>query len=396
MISRRHFLLAAGALPAAGQEMKSPSSGEIPEIPAAPPRPAAEAPPPFNKADWKIAFFHDESTTALTFTGFICPSPDFVMASGVLEGRRRGRPRNIGIVSRDGGATWNDLKLPALPTAIHALDADHIWLVSGNRLYFSGDRGARWNRLRLPRKSARVCFATPQRGFAFGDGKVFHRTEDGGRRWTPVPESQALKLNDDNTVFRDMVFWQGSLGVIAGNSRRPLIPSEEVPAWIAPERAISRRPIPATTAMLITTDGGATWKSSVTPAFGDVLSVRLAGTRSIALFDYGEGFIFPTEVFLNSTANGKTEPLFRRKTIRVTDLLLHGDSACILSLIEPFGRLPAAGIPGRLRIVYSPDGRQWFQMPVDYRAQGPDALLGGAGGRYFAALPNGMILRLET
>jgi hypothetical protein len=396
MFSRRHFLLTAAALRAAGQEMKSPSSGEIPEIPAAPPQPASAIPAPYKGSEWKIAYFHDESASALTFSGFICPDPGFVMACGVLAGRRGGRPQNIGIVSRDGGLNWSDLKLPGVPTAIHALDAGHIWLVSGNRLYFSGDSGTRWNRLRLPRKTARVCFVTPERGFAYGDGKVFHRTSDGGRRWTPVPESQALSLNDDTTVFRDMVFWQGRVGVLAGNSRRPLIPSEEVPAWIAPERAISRRPIPATTAMMLTQDGGETWRSSVTSAFGDVFSVRLTGSRSIALFDYGEGFIFPTEVFLNSSATGKTEPLFRRKALRVTDLLLEGDSGYMLSLIEPFGRLPAAGIPGRLRIVYSPDGKQWFQMPVDYRAQGADALLASAGGRHFAALSNGMILRLAS
>ncbi|MBE7542461.1 MAG: hypothetical protein M9913_13855 [Bryobacteraceae bacterium] len=396
MLSRRHFFLSAGAVPALAPAFQGAlQSVDIPEIPADALRPAAEVPAPFAGAQWKIKYFHDRADSGLILTDLVAPSPGFVLASGVIEGNRRGKPKDLGIVSRDGGATWNEIKLPRGPATLFALDAGHLWLAATGRLYFSSDQGGKWTRLKLPKRMGRVVFTTPRDGWAYGAGKVFYRTADGGRRWTPVPESQELKLTDEFTVYRTMEFHEGRGGVLAGNSRRPQGADGELPAWIAPERAMARRPRPATTAMFTTLDGGASWKSAVTAAFGDVVRLRLGARRSIALFEYGEGFLFPTEVFLDRPASGGISPLFRRKALRVTDMEMTGDGGYLLSVIEPFGRLPGAGLPGRLRILFSPDGKQWFHTPVDYRAQGPHALLASAGDQRFAALTNGMILRLE-
>ena len=299
------------------------------------------------------------------------------------------------MASRDGGANWSEIKLPAPAASLFALDPAHVWLVSGNRLYFSDDGAAKWSRLRLPRRMARVHFLTPLDGFAFGFGKTFYRTADGGRTWAEVPESAKLPLTDENTVFRSMAFVGGRVGLLAGNSRRPVEDDRYLPDWMMPERALGRRPRPATTVFLSTLDGGATWKPSITSAFGDVIRVRLRGRHAAALFDYGEGFPWPSEVMHNDLTTGKNEPYFRRRGLPVHDLLLLEGDACLLALIEPFGKLPGAGLPGRLRLVWSPDGKQWFQMPADYRAQGPSVLLAGQGESLFAAMSNGMILRME-
>jgi hypothetical protein len=412
MISRRQLLLAAGAAPLIGQERQRPappkperSAGNyqlnvdpasMPEIPEAPPRPAAEAPAPFAGAHWKISYFLDEADRNLTITGLVHPAPEFALAVGVLVDTRRGGTQNTAVVTLDGGKSWSHVRLPRPPVSVFALDAAHVWLVGGGRLYFSKDQGGKWTRLRLPRRMAQVCFNTPLTGFAFGGGKTFHRTSDGGQNWTPVAEGAQLKLTDETTVFHAMSFVNERVGLLAGNSRRNQMDEDDyLPAWMTPERALTRRPRPATTVVLSTLDGGATWSNSVTSAFGDIERVRLEGTRGAALFSYGEGFVWPSEVFRTDLSTGKNESLFRRKGVRVTDVSLTGQSGYLLAAIEPFGRLPGAGLPGRLRIICSPDGIEWFQMPVDYRAQGPHALLAGHRESVFVALANGMILRME-
>lgn len=410
MLSRRHLLFAAGAAPLIGQQRQQPPKPEpspgvqqlkvdpalMPEIPEAPPRPAAEAPAPFAGAQWKVSYFFDEADRNLIIAGLIHPSPEFAMAVGVLADARRGSAQNIGVVTRDGGKSWNHVRLPRPPVSVFALDAAHVWLVTSGRLYFSKDQGGSWTRLRLPRRMAQVCFNTPLTGFAFGGGKTFHRTSDGGQNWTAVPESAELKLTDENTLLRSMAFVNERVGLLAGNSRPNRFDEDDyLPAWMTPERALTRRPRPATAVVLSTRDGGTTWTKSVSSAFGDIARMRLEGTRGVALFDYGEGFVWPSEVFRTDLSTGKNESLFRRKGVRVADLSLTGQTGYLLAIIEPFGRLPGAGLPGRLRIICSPDGKQWFQMPVDYRAQGPHALLAGHGDSVFAALSNGMILRME-
>lgn len=411
MLSRRHLLFAAGALPAAAQDprpapapqpVKAPVDAILkvdpratPELPPHPPRPAAEATGPLAGQQWKISYFFDEAARTFLVGDFCCPAPDVVLAVGVLRGERGQGPENRGVVSRDGGATWSTLRLPRTPNSVFALDAANVWLVANGRLYYTSDLGGKWTRLRLPRKMVQVSFITPQSGFAYGFGKTFHRTADGGRTWTPVAESTQLPLTDERTLFRAMAFTDGRVGLMAGNSRRPEDDDRFLPDWMTPEQAMGRRRRPATTAVMTTTDGGATWRGGVTSAFGDVERLRASGGRGAALFSYGEGFVWPSEVFRMDLATGKSEPLFRRKGFRITDVALHAGTGYVLAAIEPFGRLPGAGLPGRLRMLYSPDGRAWFQMPVDYRAQGPHALLAGAGGRLFVAVSNGMILRLE-
>jgi hypothetical protein len=400
MLSRRDWLslaLAAPAPPALAQPPKGPlEAPDITEIPLDPPRPSSELPAPLSGAQWKVSYFHDFADSSLVFSDFVSPSPDFALAAGVIDGNRRGKPKELGLVSRDGGATWNEIKLPRAPALLFALDASHVWLASTGRLYFSADQGRKWSRLSFPKQMARVCFTSPLNGFAYGRGKTFYRTTDGGRRWSPVAESQKLRLTDEFTFLRTMQCHDGRIGILAGNSQPPDIDPDERPAWMTPERALARRPRPATFAMLSTTDGGATWKPSVTPAVGTVLRMKVQADLSAALFDYGEGFALPSEVYLSDYKTGKNQSLFRRKALRVTDFLFHGAQGYLLSAIEPFGTLPGAGLPGRLRILYSPDGDQWFQTPVDYRAQGPGAILSAAGDRCFAVLVNGMILRLAS
>lgn len=406
------MLLAAGAAPLTGQEPQRPAPPQperparnlqlnvdpvtMPEIPAAPPLPAEEAPAPFAGLQWKISYFLDEARRSFAITDFIHPSPGFALAAGQLVNTRRGNTQNAGMLTLDGGKSWSQIRLPREPVSIFALDAAHVWLVSDGRLHFSKDQCVKWTRLRLPRRMTQVYFNTPLLGFAYGGGKTFHRTIDGGQNWTPVAAGTQLPLTDATTMFRAMSFAGQRIGLLAGNSRRDDQDEDDfLPAWMTPERALSRRPRPATAVMLSTLDGGATWVNSVTSAFGDIERVCLEGTRGAALFHYGEGFPWPSEVYRTDLSTGRSEPLFRRKGLRVTDVSLAGQDGYLLAVIEPFGRLPGAGLPGRFRVICSPDGKQWFQMPVDFRAQAPDALLARHGESAFAALSNGMILRME-
>lgn len=394
MLTRRQLLLASAAAPAAAQILKV-DPVRMPEIPVAAPAAPGSAPAPMAAAKWKMTFFHDEAESKMVLTDLAAPTESLAFATGVLVGRRGGRPANFGLVTRDGGAKWDFVKLPGVPVSVFGLGAEHLWVVCGRSLYVSRDHGAKWQKLSLPKRMGRVCFVTPQTGFAHGAGKTFYRTMDGGRRWTPVAESEQLKLTDENTVLGAMDFIDGKVGMLAGHSRRLDTEEREFEDWMKPEQALSRRPKPTTTVVLTSLDGGASWGSAVTSAFGDVQRVRLRGKRGAVLMSYGEGFVWPTEVFRSDLATGKSVPLFRRRGQRVTDVALMGETGYLVAVIEPFGQLPGAGLPGRLRMVWSPDGEQWFQMPVDYRAQGPAARMAGDARRH-VALSNGMILTLEV
>lgn len=390
-VSRRTLLLGPVAAVAANAQF-SPRPEEIP--PQAP-LPADRLPDPLRGASWKAVYHFDEADTTFNIVALEFASSDTGYAAGRLL--RNGRTReNRLLVTRDGGATWKPVKLGDTPVSLSTLGEGHLWVVTTKNVLYSSDAGATWDKRKLPKQTLRVCFANENAGFAFGAGKVFWRTADGGRNWQKVAESEQLQLTDANTSYSAMRFVTPQVGVLVGNSRRPDLDEEYLPDWMLPERAARRRARPATAVTWTTSDGGATWKSSVASVFGTVSQIRLEGGLGASIFFYGDGFVWPSEVVTIDLSTADSKPAFRRSDLRVTDLLIQRNSGVFLGAISPLGRLTSAGLPGKVKILFSPDLKQWFQMKVDYRAEGAHVMLASDGGkRCWAATENGMILRLD-
>jgi hypothetical protein len=374
-------LLAAAA--AAQQKMP-----EIPEhVPAAPPVDS-----PWAGKKWKIKFFLDEANSEFRINDFIFAGPQFGFAAGYRVDKEKLKP--VGLLTRDGGAHWSFVSLRAPAVSVFALDETHVWVVTEKDLYFSSEFGAQWTKLKRPEGASRVCFTDASKGWAFGAGKTFYRTNDGGKSWAPVPESLSLELTDENTTFEWMEFLSPQTGMLVGNSERPR--KSRVPEWMDPEIEANRRLVPTTTVLLETRDGGATWKPSVSSLFGRVVKVDLHMPWSLSLFRYRGLFEFPSEVLEIELRTGKSRPMFRRKDLNVTDIAVQPDGSGVLAGVQVTGRFRDSPIPSRVRMLVSADRTQWFELPVDYRASGTRAMLAWVDiDHAWLATDEGMILKLE-
>ena len=163
-----------------------------------------------------------------------------------------------------------------------------------------------------------------------------------------------------------------------------------------PESAQSRRQFPALTLMLQTLDGGAAWRGFTASLMGRMTRLRLAPYGGgLALIEFDETFEYPSEVFRLGAGENQIRRVYRNKEHAVTDMAIAPDGWSYLAGIQTPGtvRLP---VPGKVRILRSPDGSVWTEDPADYRATANRVYLAkSADGQLMAATDTGMILRLE-
>lgn len=390
---RRHFVpLCLGAACGRAQPPR------LDPIPAEPPAPPSRGRGPFAARRWRVQYLFDDEKWSALLADLCCPAPGRAAAALWLEsGFRR---RFAALVSRESAAQWAEVPLKERPISFFVLDEKHMWLVGEKSLWISTESGFSWDRLGLPKTSRRraphrVHFLDAGKGWAFGPGRTFHATVDGGASWKPVPESASLQLKDENTVWTAMTFIDSRHGLIAGCSDPRLGEDQPLPDWMLPERASRRRLVPVTTVAGETRDGGASWKFSVTSAFGRPVCLRSSGNQGLIIYHYGENFAFPSEVYSLDFRTGRSRPVFRRPELRVDDAALLPDGTAILAAIRPSGGLRASPVPGKLQVLCSGDLDHWSEMSVDYRAEGRRAILAApTPGSLWAATDLGCILRL--
>jgi hypothetical protein len=391
---RRRFLPLCLAAPAATLEQQP----RLDPIPADPPIAASRGQGPFAGRKWKLEYLYEDDKWAAVLVGLCAPSPERVIAALWLEADERSR--SAVLVSSDAGRAWKEVPFAERPLSIFALDDRHIWAAGEKSLWFSAEAGFSWKKINSPKtprrnKPYQVYFLDSARGWAFGPGKTFHATTDGGATWKPVAESQAVELTDKNTVWTSMAFLDARHGLIVGFSDPRLNEEERLPTWMMPERALRRRLVPITTAAGETRDGGATWKFSVSSAFGRAVRLRAAGKMGLAIYHYSESFPFPSEVYSLDFSTGASRPIFRRREYWVHDAALLPDGAVILAAIHVPAGIRSSPVPGKLRMLYSMDQVNWAEMAADYRAEGHGAFLAApAPGALWAATSTGCILRL--
>ena len=181
----------------------------------------------------------------------------------------------------DGGTTWQAGKVPGADSLqfrdVHAIDADHAWLLSiGNgassRVYYTADGGTNWT-LQFTNQDSTAfydCFGfwDGQRAIAVGDAVNGHTgiltTDDGGLHWNPTPPATTPTAPD------------GEGSYAASGTCLQTWPGGRV--WIVAADSIRSR-------VLLSGDYGRTWGSITLP-----LSSRAgAGAQSIAFRDGRHG-----------------------------------------------------------------------------------------------------------
>jgi hypothetical protein len=347
---------------------------------------------------WEVAYFFDEEDQALRLTDFVFPSEKRGVAAGVLV-NSRGKTEPVALVTSNGGARWDLVKLEETATSLSFIDDSRGWMAAGGGSIWRTEEGGRnWKKIASLKGVRTIWFLDENRGVAAGVPKAAWTTSDGGRTWKPIPQA-AEPSADPQGVIYDVISFTGGMGLIggayepqpAGRRRRDL------PSWIEPEAAIARRQVPRLTLLLETLDGAATWKAQTAPVFGRLHGLSLApdGT-GLSLFRFTPGFEWPAEVHALNWKTGKSERVFREKNRVVTSVKSFGAAAQFLAGFEPPGRLWNAPVPGKVKILMSRDRTTWTEIPVDYRAVATRAILAGTSPEnLWAATDTGMVLRLR-
>lgn len=391
--------LAQSPKPAPAPKPAAPEDQLFLEIPILPPEPAGRISGAYAGSRWAMQRYIDADETAAMLNDLRMASPERGIAVGTLAVKDREEAQAL--LTRDGGKTWTSSRLKDFPISLCLLDESRAFLVGRDALWYTAEGGAQWEKRKLPKDArgkpmVRAHFVDEKRGWMFGGGKTFYATSDGGLNWEKVPESAALNLKDENTIWTWMNFVSPQIAFIVGHSAAPPRDASRFPDWMMPERAARRRLTPSTTMLGESRDGGRTWKMGVTSAFGSATRIRTLGTRGFVIYHYGDGMEYPSEVYAIDLANGSSRPFFRRRELWVHDVVPLHDGGAILAAIEPPGRLRSSPVPGRLRIFYTASGDSWFEMKVDYRATGRRALLSRVDDHsLWAATDEGTILHLE-
>lgn len=396
ILDRRSFL--AALLQPAPPKPRKPERGERPaEIPSIPPARASESPLRPARSRWRPVFEFDEMDRSVVFNDCRFATADRGIAAGLLTNHRSGSTSGYAILTRDGGDQWTTLKVKDSPLALFWGPNAALWMVGEDDLWYSAEAGLVWEKRKLP-SGARIIgvhFLDDLRGWAYGLGKHFFHTTDGGRKWAKVPESAALDLPDQYTSWSSLQFITPEAGLMVGNFVPPGRDRQRFPDWMSPEQAIRRRLIPTTTLAAETRDGGKTWKIHRSSSFGNIVRLRVSGNRGLLVYQYNNTFEFPSEVMEVDFTTGKSWPVFRRKDTLISDAVPLAGGGAVLAGFSVPPAMAFLPVSRPLNILWSDDGKEWVRQRVHYRAGGKRALLAAVSPAHmWCATDEGMILKL--
>ncbi len=399
--ARREFLATlatAGAV--AAQDLPVTSKRVEVNLPAGPLLPPEKITGPFAGMRWSVRYLFDEDDAELVLNDFVFSSPQRGFAVGQLD-RRNGSTQPSVLLTHDGGRHWTTKRVKDTPFSIFPLDDSRLFMVGDNALWYSAEGGVDWEKRKLPkvrggRQMLRCHFLDEKHGWVFGEGKIFFVTTDGGLSWSAVPESSALNLKDEHTTLTWGTFTSPNNGVIIGHAAAPKRDGPRFPDWMMPERATRANLHPSSTVFLQTTDQGKTWSASLASMFGTAVRLRSHGIRALVIYDYGDGFQVPSEVYEFDLRTGYSSAAFRRQNLSVSDAMPISGGGVLLACIESAGKLRNSPFPGKLRMLLRTGAGDWYEMKVDYRAVGRRATLSCAGDNdFWVATSEGVILHLE-
>ncbi|MCC6858657.1 MAG: hypothetical protein IT158_08855 [Bryobacterales bacterium] len=345
---------------------------------------------------WELTYFYDQDQSSLTIQDLAFASPRRGVAVGILN--ENGRERAASLVTSDGGATWELVRLKEPGTALFFLNETLGWMVTPKGIWQTQEAGRSWRKLGGPRNLLRVYFTTPERGWAVGLRKSAYETSDGGKTWTKVAAAETPKAKPEYTAYGWIEFANPEVGMITGWNRPPRRTDRGLPDWIDPEQARFRREWPGLSIFLETRDGGKNWAPSTVSTFGRVTRVRFSpegfGLGLIEFF--GAMDEWTSEVYrMEWKTSGQSRRVYRDKSLVVTDIALQPGGEGLLAGVQALGQLKRSPIPGKVRILRGSGLETWTEMEVDYRATARRVILATSGDHAWAATDTGMILKLR-
>jgi photosystem II stability/assembly factor-like uncharacterized protein len=353
--------------------------------------------PPACAERWKLQYFYDENKSSLAIADIKFASARRGVAVGVISEGKQLRPTSL--VTSDGGEHWTLVPTKEAGVSLFLLDESLAWMVTAKGIWRSTEGGRNWSKLpESPKGALRVWFLDQNHGFAVGMKKGAYETKDGGRKWTAIPAAAKPTSKVENSAYTWIGFApDGRNGMIAGWSMPPRKGEPSLPVWIEPDAALRRTEQPHLGFILQTADGGATWNSSATSMMGRITRIRFApSVNALWLVEFGESFAYASEVYRADGRQNKLERVYRSRDRAITDAWVTPKGVGYLAGVELLGQLRGAFVPGKLKMLRSPDLTNWTEMPVDYRATATRAVLSAVDdGNIWVATDTGMILKLE-
>ncbi len=352
---------------------------------------------PLAAQHWRTQYLYDEDKTELHFVDMQFPSSTRGVAVGVVLDDQGRRKKSVALVTSDSGAHWQMVNLPGVPASLFFLNEGLGWMVTAKGgLWQTTEDGRNWRKLpKPPGETLRVYFTSENDGWAAGTKKRVFETHDGGMHWTAVGTAAEPPGDPDYSTYTYIAFATPQFGIITGFNLPPRRTGEQLPEWIDPERALSRRDTPHLSYSLITHDGGKTWKSDSASLFGEVDRIRLGpGGIGLGLIGYSAAFPYPSEAYRIDWHTGRSTTVYRDRQFDISDVWLTADGTAYLAGTRVAGQMRDV-MPGKVQVLESRDWTTWKQIAVDYRAVANQVILAGASKDLWMATDEGMILKLE-
>jgi hypothetical protein len=343
-----------------------------------------------------MQYFYDQAKSEFALQDIQTPSVRRGIAIGSIQNDKGGR-KPTAVVTSDGGAHWDVVKLEEVPVSLFFLNDSLGWMVTEKGIWKTDEAGKDWKKLpKPPAPARRVYFVDENHGWAACNKKTVLVTRDGGRKWEPVLTASLPPGSEERSAYSWISFANRNYGIVFGFNQPTMRWASWYPAWMDPEDTLSRRETPHLSYTLVTRDGGQTWRSTSMSLFGQVTRARFSASGpGLGLIEHGDSANYPSEVYKLDWRTGKNQTVFRDKRYFITDIWLTRDGTSYLAGIEMAGRVRSIA-PGNVKVFKSGDMISWTEMAVDYRAVARRALLSGADEQnLWLATDNGMILQLK-
>jgi photosystem II stability/assembly factor-like uncharacterized protein len=342
---------------------------------------------------WKIQFFYDKADSVFDIRDIQCSSAQRCIAAGVIQDKS-GREKGATVLTSDGGRHWTLENFNERPVSLFLLNDSTGWMVTDRGIWMTDEGGRAWKKLDGLKGIVQAYFLDTMHGFTIGYPKAIYETVDGGRKWTKVAAAERLQGNAEDTIY-DCIAFSGRQGAIVGHVVTGK--DDQLPLWMIPNAARSRRERGAPTAFLETFDGGKSWESATTSMAGAMTRLRFSTSGfAVALVEYHDYYAIPSSVVKVGFGSRASQTIFGEPDRAVTDIALLPDGGALLASIEPPGNSNQVPIPGKLKMLKSGNLKLWEEMDVDYRAVAQRATIAAPDAQHvWVATDTGMILAME-
>ena len=98
---------------------------------------------------WRLQYFYDQAKSELVLQDMQTPSAQRGVAIGSIQESKGGR-KPVAVVTSDGGAHWDVVKLEENPVSLFFLNDSLGWMVTEKGIWKTDESGKEWKKLPKP------------------------------------------------------------------------------------------------------------------------------------------------------------------------------------------------------------------------------------------------------